>query len=401
MIKNKKSLTHKWKEFLRLRMLNLIFEQQEEDKLIFQNNLNINNINSNSSELKEAPSKNELKKYLALKNTFLMYDWITGRELKEIEQDYGLLGGAIQKMGEGFSWLADALAALAIGVGWREDRAGDLEKIQQLSARLIAGVEPAGLPLAKLHIPGLSRGYIQRLVQEGYQDEQCLQELSEKQLQPLLPDLLIKKIKEWLNSGSYSKSNKNNINNKIHRNKLNKPNLPSDYKHNKHNKHNQKPEAQSNKNCPPPTKSEIKNEIKAVITINPHRPDQILFLGKEIAVNKIGYQLILFLAQNKGKVISYEQLIDTLWPDDEDATYHRLWYHLGKLRKSMQKIMQEQDKNNHNSGLPDLADLPDNYLKEKLLRVIPGRGLMLAETVSVEIPTVRGNSPETPELPLR
>jgi helicase len=395
-IKNKKSLTHKWKEFLRLRMLNLIFEQQEEDKLIFQNNLNINNINSNSPQLKEAQSKNELKKYLALKNTLLMHDWITARELKEIEQDYGLLGGAIQKMGEGFSWLADALAALAIGVGWREDRAGDLEKIEQLSARLIAGVEPAGLPLAKLHIPGLSRGYIQRLVQEGYQDEQCLRELSEKQLQPLLPALLIKKIKEWLNSGSYSKSNKNNINsnknnkiirNKIDKNKINSSNPVSDYEH------NQKPEAQSNKNCPPPTKSEIKNEIRAIITINSNRPDQILFLGEEIAVNKIGYQLILFLAQNKGKVISYEQLIDTLWPDDEDATYHRLWYHLGKLRNSMQKIMQEQHQNNNNLGLPDL---PDNYLKEKLFRVIPGRGLILEETVSVEIPTVRGDSPETP-----
>ena len=51
----------------------------------------------------------------------------------------------------------------------------------------------------------------------------------------------------------------------------------------------------------------------------------------------------------------------------------------------MQKIMQEQHKNNHNLGLPDLSNLSDNYLKEKLLRVIPGRGLMLAEIVSVEI----------------
>lgn len=122
---------------------------------------------------------------------------------------------------------------------------------------------------------------------------------------------------------------------------------------------------------------QIDKDNKAVMNINLNRPDRIIFLGKEITVNKIGFQLILLLAKNKGKVLSYEQIIDTLWPSDEDATYHRLWYHLAKLRKEMQKILLYKKDNS--------PDMSVNTLKERLLRVIPGRGLMLDSELITEL----------------
>jgi helicase len=351
--KNKKSPIQKWKEYLRLRMLNLIFEQQEGGKTIFQNNLNINLLQNSKQNF-----KNGVNNYLAIKNTLLMYDWITGKELKDMEEDYGILGGCIQKIGEGFSWLADTLAAIAQKEGWKEERPDDLEKIKQLSARLISGVEPEGLALARLQIPGLTRGYIQRLVQEGYNNENCLRELSENQLQLLLPDLLIQKIKKNLTLKSDSKSE--------FFGKISKPDPLLDYK----NRQNQ--QQQFNRNY----QKSIKNKLKTAIAINLNRPDRIFFLGEEITVNKISFQLILLLAKNKGKVVLYEQIIDTLWPADEDATYHRLWYHLAKLRNNMQKVIQEKNKNSLN--------LANNYPKEKLLKVIPGRGLLFDSNVLIE-----------------
>ena len=74
-------------------------------------------------------------------------------------------------------------------------------------------------------------------------------------------------------------------------------------------------------------------------------------------------------------MLSYDEIINTLWANNEDATYHRLWYHLGKLRNGMQKI--NKAKNTLNST--------DNYIKEKVLIVFPGRGLLLENSIVVKI----------------
>ncbi len=338
-IKRKKFYSNRWKEYLHIRMLNLIFEQREDHKLIFRNNL--------ETDLKHESNqtqKRNLKKYLAIKKTLLMVDWIGGRELKEIEEDYGILSGAIQKMGEGFSWLADTLAAIAGKMDWKDQRPLDIEKINQLSARLITGVEPDGLALAQLEIPDLTRGYIQRLVREGYDNEQCLRELDEKQLSLILPNPLIQKIMKRLTA-----CEKNNIS------------------FDKKNK-------QKTKNISKNTDF-IKNKSESGIIIDRDRPDQILFFGEAVTVNRINFQLISLLVKNQGKITSYEQIINTLWPHDEDATYHRLWYHLGKLRNDMQEVILKKSS----------VKLPTEFIKKKVLKVFPGRGLLLDSNLLVKI----------------
>lgn len=351
----RKSSIHKEKEYLHLRLLNLIFEQQEEGKPIFQNYFHINHLHSSNKQYWKCKTNN----FQAINNLLIMYDWINNKELKAMEEEYGLLGGVIQRIGEGFSWLADCLAAIAEQMDWKDERFEDLRKIKQFSVRLIYGVKPEGLELAKLEISGLTRGYIQRLVQEGYNNKNCLRELSENQLKEILPDLLIRRIRNYLDSDSYLPESESYS-------KVSKLRLLFSGKDSKYLK------TQSSCYC---QKSNTR-KLPTVFTINLNRPDRIIFLEEEIMVNKIGFNLILLLAKNKGKVLSYDHIIDALWPADEDATYHRLWYHLGKLRNSFQKII--QDKKNHN------WDLPVNYLKEKILKVIPGRGLLIDSTVPVE-----------------
>lgn len=329
----------KWKEYLRVRFLNLIFEQGISHKPIFQMHLN------KSSEHKTNQVKKDgIEKYLTIKKTLLMFDWLSNRELKEIEEEYGILSGSIQKIGEDFSWLVDTLAAIAGKSGWKERRMPDLKKISLLSERLVNGIKAEEIALARLKIPGLTRGYIQRLVQEGYDSEECLRELDRKQLHSLLPERLIDRIQNYLFP-------KDEILD------LNKINLPK------------------RQNV---AKKAIENSIeetKPVIIIDPERPDRIFFFEKTISVNRISFQLISLLGINQGKMLSYDEIINFLWQDDEDATYHRLWYHLGKLRYSMQKIIQEKN----------ISNLPNNYIKEKIIKVFPGRGLLLDENVLVKM----------------
>ena len=59
-------------------------------------------------------------------------------------------------MGEGFSWLADALSTIVDLEGWKDVRAGDLAKIKELSSRLAEGIGPEGIALARMKIPGLT-----------------------------------------------------------------------------------------------------------------------------------------------------------------------------------------------------------------------------------------------------
>ncbi len=350
--KDGKTKIKKWKQYLHLRILNLIFEKQEEGKSIFRSNLALDSFQENQGSYGTEVGRIGINNYLAIKNTLTMYDWIKGKELREMEEDYGILGGNLQKMGEGFSWLADALSSLAEKEGWKEVRADELAKIRELSVRLIHGIGSEGLTLAKLNIPGLTRGYIQRLIQEGYNNEQCLIELSDNQLRQILPELLIKRIRKHINSKPCCLDSDTNLN--------------------------------TNWELGKEKDKEIDEECsKATIILNPNRPDRIIFLDNEIAVNKIGFQLISLLAKNEGKVLSYDQIIDTLWPSDEDATYHRLWYHLARLRKEMQGVIRN-NKDKNESKNKDNTLLADSGLKSKVFRVIPGIGLMLSPELQVK-----------------
>jgi len=295
-----------------------------------------------------------LKKYLSIKKTLLLFDWINGRELREIEEDYGVLSGAIQNIGEGFSWLSDTLAAIAAKIGWGEQRPADLNRIKQLAKRLSFGVETDGLSLAGLEIPNLTRAYIKKLVQQGYNNKECLQELTEEQLNSLLPERITFQVKQHIQRDAGKHKNiflmkdSNQLSNKIKNNSIKTANGKT-------------------------AKSE--EIIKPELIINMSRPDKILFFQEEIPVTRINFQLVLLLTKKQGQMISYDEIIDNLWPEDEDATYHRLWYHLGKLRSGMKLIIQHKK----------ITDSPEKFIKEKILKVFPGRGLLLENSIVVKI----------------
>lgn len=277
-----------------------------------------------------------LENHLAFRKTLLLYDWIKGSreiETKAIEQEYGLYGGAIYRLGEGFSWLADSLAEIAGNEGWEEGREKDLNKIKILSNRLIEGIEEEGLNLAKLYIPGLSRYYIRKLLEAGYGDEESLKGVSEEDLSKIIPERLVKRIKKSLYINDQRLTTNSSCN----------PQLVT---------------------LPSPLQPETRNPKPAtILEIDIHRPDRIIFEGKEIKVTATEFSLIYLLAQNRGKILTHNDLLGTIWKENKYATYPQITYHLYKTRRVILKTIGNNKKN-----------------KEKvkdILKVVSRRGIML------------------------
>jgi helicase len=363
------------------KLIRLVYAQGGENKKLFRDMLMLKKVKEDNEEA-AITSEN----HLAFEKTLLLYDWIKGsREIKTktTEQKYELYRGAIYRLGEGFSWLADSLAALAESEGWKKGREDDLNTIISLSKRLIEGVKEEGLNLIRLYVPGLNRYYIGKLLGDGYKDENCLKELSEEQLIKVLPKRLVNRIQKRFALVLSSSSTKNN--------KAKTGNLKIESGDRKLESENPKSESgdpKSETGCSSPTSvTSVNSRLAAcsskltacstdphtlntnqqqpttILEIDTHRPDRIIFEGKEVKLTTIGFSLLYLLAQHREKVVSYEEILKDLWKGEKDAIYTRINYHICKIRKDISKIMDKKE---------------DNTKKiENIFKTIPGRGLML------------------------
>lgn len=350
------------------KLLRLIFEQDGEDKELFRDKILMK---------KEKEETTSLEDYITFQKTNLLYDWIMGKKsVKTIEEEYGLYWGCIYRLGEGFSWLADSLSAIAESVGWEKKINKDLNKIRMLSNRLVEGVQEEGVNLALLYIPGLSRYHIRRLVGAGYRDENSLRGASEIELGKLLPRRLVQRILESVKE--------ENIHQAVVKVKL----IVQDEKLTAFKKVPEEIGIRGIRDIrggiicetctmcnvsSSPQKMNISERqfvaaspvasLEPLLEISQRRPDRIIFEGKEFKVTTIGFSLLYLLAQHREKVVSYEEILKDLWKGEEDAIYTRINYHICKIRKNILKIMDKKE------GNPKKV--------ENIFKAIPGRGLML------------------------
>ena len=119
--------------------------------------------------------------------------------------------------------------------------------------------------------------------------------------------------------------------------------------------HNPKPKTRNLQLAP--------RNLQPLLQIDRHRPDRIIFQGKEIKVTARGFSLLYLLAQHKGEVVSYDIILDTLWKEDEDAIYTRIIQHIYKFRRDI---------------LDAIGNNKTNKEKVKdIFKVVSGRGVML------------------------
>ena len=244
--------------------------------------------------------------------------------MKSLEQEYILYRGDVLRLAEGFCWLADSLAAIAESVCWKKKRKEDLKQIILLSERLIEGIEE-GLNLARLYIPGLSRHYIRRLLGVGYNNGKSLKEASGEELNKILSKKLVNRIQERIKEEKVMQE--------VKKQKL----------------------IVETENCKP--------IFITILEIDQHRPDRIIFMGEKIEVTATEFSLIHLLAQHNGQVMSYDELLDELWRDEEDAIYNRVSFHISKIRRTILKVIEKRKTNEEKV--------------KNIFVVVPKRGVML------------------------
>ena len=323
------------------KLLRLIVEQDGEDKKLFRDEILIK---------KEKEETTSLEDYIIYKKTHLLYDWVEGKKsVKEIEEEYGLYRGCIYRLGEGFSWLANSLSAIAESLDWEKKYSKDLNKIKMLSNRLVEGVQEEGVNLALLYIPRLSRYHIRRLVGAGYRDENSLRDASEGELGKLIPKRLVQRIlKRMKEKDSHQKTAKEKWIVQDEKLRIFKK-VPEE-------------------SCVSSSEQQLADaspvvSLKPLLEISQRHSDRIIFMGKEAKITARGFSLLYFLAQHKQEVVSYNSILDEIWKDDEDAIYTRIISYIYKFRKNI---------------LDTIGHNEDNKEKVKdIFKVISGRGIML------------------------
>ena len=236
----------------------------------------------------------------ALKKALILYQWISPASTREIEEAHNAFSGAIKKMGEEFSWLIEAISTLAKAEGWPE---AVIKKMDVLGERLSFGIDLKGLELAKLRIRGLGRGFISRLVQNGYDSRKALRDLSIEDLQKIVPEDLARRIAQRLRPQASDVAER------------------------------------SPKKSPPSIQQKIQEAVnKAILVVDQKHPGTIEFHGKGVKLTSKQFWLLAALAESPGKCVSYDALYSRVWGDEVSVELQQLSYHKSQLLKKISRV---------------------------------------------------------------
>jgi helicase len=109
----------------------------------------------------------EFEESKAHKKTAILLDWIDELPTKEIEERYDVWAGAVNRIGEEYAWLIQALADICRATNWPDP---DCDAIATLAERLVFGVREDALPLMRFRVPRLGRAVLARLRRAGIAD---------------------------------------------------------------------------------------------------------------------------------------------------------------------------------------------------------------------------------------
>lgn len=59
--------------------------------------------------------------------------------------------------------------------------------------------------------------------------------------------------------------------------------------------------------------------------------------GNQVKLTPKEYQLLILLAENKGKILTSHQLLDSIWGPNVDSNSHYLRIYIGQLRKKLEQ----------------------------------------------------------------
>ncbi len=187
----------------------------------------------------------------------------------------------------------------------------------RLGESVAAGVPDAGLELARLHVPGLTRGYIMALLAAGVSGAGELAAADRGRLTELLGLELAERVLAAVDA------------------------LPA-------------PEMDPLAAKPVEAQA-LTPEISRLLVVDSARPDQVMVGDRPVSLRPAEFRLLSVLAGHAGSCVSYEDIYQGMWGAEQFVEPAQIYSHRSRLARK-------------------LADLlPDR----ELLRTVPKRGLML------------------------
>lgn len=119
-----------------------------------------------------------------LKKAFVAEAWISTRATYEIEQEFELFAGTISNLGSHLSWLAQALASIAQATRVPREV---VARLGALARRLPEGLPEEAEELGELGVPGLARGHMLVLMNQGFASPDALADLEAGTLERWIP----------------------------------------------------------------------------------------------------------------------------------------------------------------------------------------------------------------------
>ncbi|GAF82481.1 unnamed protein product, partial [marine sediment metagenome] len=166
---------------------------------------------------------------------------------------------------EQVSWLLDATAAIAKAFGAQE---GFVERIEALAERVQLGVTEAVLPLARLHLPELTRSTLAALEAQQLHTAETISEAPEAALRTWMPSSTAHTVRTWAQR-NVKRSN---------------------------------------------TTAEI-IQPKVALVVDDTHPGQIFVDDEAVPLQEKQYRLIRTLAAHPGQCVPYDTIYKSVWGD--------------------------------------------------------------------------------------
>jgi len=173
-----------------------------------------------------------------------------------------------------------------------------------LSERLSSGVDLKGLSLARLRIRGLGRGYISKLVQNGYDSPEALAQLPLEELEKFLPRNLARRVAKEVS-------------------RFAEPGLAPVLR--------EHPEKYQ-----PRARGEFRTDVLLVVDKN--CPGTVDYRGRTVKLTSKQYWLLAALAENPGKCVPYDVIYKKVWGESVAVETQQISYHKAQLLKKLSKV---------------------------------------------------------------
>jgi helicase len=208
-----------------------------------------------------------LEHHRAFKRTLLLHDWITKKELLTIEQQYGLLSGAIQRLVDDAVWLMGCLIDTAAAHALDQE---PLNQLKYMQTQLMYGLPEDALAWVPVLLDAvLTRRQVLTLVDAGLLDPKSIQQQDTEYLNQFLPPETVRRLLPYLSDAEAFDS-----------------------------------------------AAVAENEPYQIRFSS--RPDQIEINGKSIPLTRQQHDLLKCLADSIGNYVSYDTILHRVWHDHGD-----------------------------------------------------------------------------------